>query len=259
MSDFPNDPLPPDEAASGSGSGGAFALTRWSLVRSAQSDAAGAMAALEQLCRLYRQPIFDFIRYRYGHRYGHHDAEDLTQGFFAHLIQQETLKRAAQGQGRRFRTFLLASLNYFIANDWKRQRAVKRGGRCEIVSLDEPTGDGSPAPEPSTAPPEDQVFDRQWALALVARCLDRLQKEHAECKQSRLFERLKPGLTQPETPGLYAAAAPELAMTEGALRVAALRLRERFVRLLKEEVAQTVARPDDVADELRHLLAAATA
>ena len=234
----------------------AFAVTRWSLVFSAaQTDLAGAAEAMEQLCRIYREPIYTFIRYRRG--YQHHDAEDLAQGFFAHLLQHDTLKRVARGEGQRFRTFLLAVLSKFLANERDAKNAAKRGGGRETLSFDALMAEDLGAHGPAEPPPGDQVFDRDWALALVSQALDRLRKECEEQGNSAIFEQLKPCLTQPDIEGLYADYALALGMKEPAARVAAHRLRRRFGDLLRQEVAQTVSRPEEIDDELRHLLAAA--
>ena len=221
-----------------------------------KADLTGAVVAMDQLCRIYHGAIYSFIRYRRG--YQHHDAEDLTQGFFGHLVKNETLRRVVPGEGQRFRTFLLAVLSNFLSNTRDGRNAIKRGGGSEPLSLDALMAQNSGAHGPSEPPPEDKVFDRDWALALVRHVIDRLRKESVELGNQALFEQLKPCLTEPEVPGFYGICALALNMKEPTVRVAAHRLRRRFGELLRQEVAQTVLRPEDIDDELRHLLAAST-
>lgn len=248
------DPPPAESAAAEASRGGGVAMTRWTMVlMAAQTDMGGAAAAMEQLCRIYWYPIYAFIRRRRGYR--HHDAEDLTQGFFAHLLEHATLKRAARDKGR-FRNFLLAVLSNFLANERDAATALKRGGGLEILSLDEQTAETLYAREPAGQAPDDRVYDQRWAQALVRQVLGRLGNECAEEGKAQLFAALEPCLTQPDTAGIYAGCARDLGMNEPAVRVAAHRLRRRFGELLRREIAQTVASPDEIDDELRHLLAA---
>lgn len=244
-----------DQPAADQNHDGAFAKTRWSMVlTAAQPGMGGVSDAMEQLCRIYWYPIYAYVRHRRG--YQHHDAEDLTQGFFAHLLEHETLKRAAREKGR-FRTFLLAVLSHFLANEKDARTALKRGGKREILSWDALAAENLYANEPAGQAMDDTFFDRRWAQALVTQVLGRLEKESAEEGKARLFAILEPCLTRVETVGLYAGCAREMGMTETAVRVAAHRLRRRFGELLRNEVGQTVSRPDEIDGELRLLLAVA--
>ena len=160
MSDCPIDQPSPALVTREARGGGAFAMTRWSMIlAAARTNPGGASSSMEQLCRIYWYPIYAFIRHRRG--YQHHDAEDLTQGFFAHLLEHETLKRAA-GENGRFRTFLLAVLSKFLANEKDAREALKRGGRHKILSLDAVMAENLFACEPVEHPPDDRDFDRGW-------------------------------------------------------------------------------------------------
>jgi RNA polymerase sigma-70 factor (ECF subfamily) len=216
-----------------------------------QWPAPESTAALASLYEIYWYPLYAFIRGR-GHLPA--EAQDLTQDFFVHLLEKETLQRARQ-EGGRFRAFLLAALGYFLQNERDRARAQKRGGDRALVSLDmldaeeryraEPTDPGAPA----------QSFDRRWANEIVASVLARLKREYAASEKAALFEALEKHLTSAPAHGAFAEIAGQLGMTEGAAKVALHRLRRRFGELLRTEVAQTLADPADAGDELRHLCA----
>jgi len=218
-----------------------FAPTRWTLVLDASKpgDSEPAQRALAELCQLYWQPLYAYVR-RCGH--DPHTAEDLTQEFFARLLAKNTLASVAPSKGK-FRSFLLMALKRFLANEWDRVRAQKRGGGHAPVSLE--------AIEVRDELTPEQSFDRQWALTALARVMTRLEAQYAG-EKAALFAALKPGLTG-ESRG-HAELAGQLGLREGAVRVAAHRLRERFGKLLREEVAQTVASPGEVEEELRYLL-----
>jgi RNA polymerase sigma-70 factor (ECF subfamily) len=222
------------------------------VVAAGGSDPNRAAAALEQLCRKYWYPIYAFIRRRGSNR---EHAEDLTQAFFAYLLEKEALKRVDQQKGR-FRSFLLASLTNFLANEWDKQRTLKRGGQHQIVSLDEAQAEEIYSREPIDALTPERLFERRWAFILLSQVLARLEQEHASGDRTQLFMRLRPALTEEMNAGWHAKCAGELGMTEGAIRVALHRLRRRFGELLRSEIAQTVAQPEDVDDEIRHLFAA---
>ena len=233
-----------------------FTTTHWSVVltaRQGESAASEAAAlALEKLCRIYWYPIYGFIRWRRG--CNHHEAEDLTQAFFAHLLERETLKKATPEKGK-FRTFLLGVLTKFLANEADYRRTLKRGGQYQIISLDEAKAHELYEQESPDALAPEKLFDRRWAYALVDRVLERLKNEYTEQGKDSLFARLEPALTREDTKSLYAECAAELCMTEGAVKVALHRLRRRFGELLRSEVAQTVTSAEETDDELRHLLA----
>lgn len=230
-----------------------FVTTRWSVVVSAQgNDSPEAARALEHLCQAYWYPLYAHVR-RLGH--GPADAEDLTQAFFAKLLEKGWLAVADRDRGR-FRSFLLGSLKHFLANEWDRARALKRGGRVQIISLDAPVGEDRLRQEPATANTLEREFDRRWALALLDTVLGRLEREYAEQGKAALFQQLKGTLGGDRAASAHAQLARSLAMSEGAVRVAAHRLRRRYRELLRLEIAPTVATADEVEDELRQLFAA---
>lgn len=233
----------------GPGSSPVFVTTRWSVVLSARAgDSPESSRALEDLCRAYWYPLYAHVR-RLGHAPA--DAEDLTQAFFARLLEKRWLAAADQDRGR-FRSFLLGSLKHFLANERDRARAQKRGGHVRIVPLDPASGESWLQHEPASTRTPDREFDRRWALALLETVLARLEQEYTAHGKAPLFHLLKGTL------GAAPAATPaaQLAMSEGAMRVAAHRLRRRYRDLLRDEIAQTVATPAEVEAELRHLLAA---
>src|ERR1043166_5797143 len=232
---------------------GAFNTTHWSVVLAAgKDDFAASALALEQLCRTYQYPIYAFIRWHQGA--DHHAAQDLTQGFFAHVLAGEVLKKAAREKGR-FRNFLLAILTKYLNSERAREHTLKRGGKCQIVSLDEAEAQEFYGHEPAQAAVPAALFDRRWALALVNRALLRLKTEYLEQSNGAVFETLEPALTK-ETKGQYEGWAAQLGMKTGAVKVAVSRLRRRFGDILRSEVAQTASSPAEIEEELRHLLAA---
>lgn len=230
----------------------AFSTTHWSVVRTARnSDSPGAAAALEQLCAKYWYPIYVFVRRR---GYDFHEAQDLTQAFFAYLLGRQAFNQADRDKGK-FRSFLLAALMNFLNNEWDKKQTLKRGGQRQIISLDD-TAEERYQHEPAGHATPETLFERRWALTLMEQVLARLQQEYAAGGKAELFAKLEPCLTAEASPGLYAERAPALGMTEGATRVALHRLRRRFGELLRQEIAQTVASPAEVEDEIRHLFAA---
>jgi len=214
---------------------------------------AGAAAAMEQLFSIYWYPIYAAIRRKRG--LSHHDAEDMTQGFFAHLLEYDTLTRATQ-EDKRFRNYLLAVLDKFMANKHAAANALKRGGGQTTFSLDAALANELYACEPAVPPVDDKVYDREWAKALVRQVLARLKNEYEQEGDGRIFSQLGLHLTDPVAAVPYARCAADLGMQEGAVRVAMHRLRRRFGELLRGEIAQTVSDKDDIDDELRHLIAA---
>jgi RNA polymerase sigma factor (sigma-70 family) len=230
---------------------GSFSSTHWSVVARAAGDP-GAMAALETLCGKYWYPIYAFIRRRGSN---HHQAEDLTQAFFTHVLAKEILAKADRNKGK-FRTFLLAALTNFLANEWDKQQALKRGGGRQIVSLDETVAEGRYRQEPVAALTPEKLFERHWAFALLEQALSRLKQEHIEAGKAGLFSTLESGLTGAPAAGWLAQCASDLNMSENALRVALHRMRRRFGELVREEIVPTAGNAADVDDELRHLFAA---
>jgi RNA polymerase sigma-70 factor (ECF subfamily) len=215
-----------------------------------QSPQAGR--ALEELCRTYWWPLYAYVRRR---GYEAHEAEDLTQEFFARLLTKNYLADVAREKGK-FRSFLLASLKHFLANEWDRARAKKRGGEHAHISLDAHAAETRYRSEPMDELTADKVLDRQWALTLLELVLARLDAEYAGAGKAELFERLKVYLTAVKDSVPYATVATKLGTTEGAAKVAVHRLRQRYRKLLREEIAHTVASPADIEGEIRHLFAA---
>jgi len=231
----------------------AFVTTRWSVVLSAgENDSPDAVRALEHLCRAYWFPLYAHVR-RLGNQPA--DAEDLTQAFFEKLLEKKWLASADRERGR-FRTFLLSSLKHFLANEWDKARAQKRGGHVTIVPLDAPAGETRFQHEPSTTATPDREFDRRWALAVLETVLARLEKEYCDGGKSKLFDQLKVTIGGDRSEIHYAGLGRDLSMSEGSVRVAAHRLRQRYRELLRSEIAQTVATAEEVEDELRYLFAA---
>jgi RNA polymerase sigma-70 factor (ECF subfamily) len=227
--------------------GALFKDTRWSLVLGARDRDDRALAGL---CRAYWYPLYAFVRRR-GH--SPEDARDLTQEFFARLLEKEWLA-AVDPQRGRFRSFLLAAMSHFLANEWDRARAQKRGGDQVFVPIDVATAEGRLGREPSTDGSDaERAFERRWALTLLERALERLRAEQDDAGRAR-FERLKELLVGDG--GGYGAAAASLGISEGAVKVAVHRLRRQYREAVRREVAQTVLDPESLEDELRALMAA---
>lgn len=230
---------------------GAFITTRWSVVLDAQGESPAAQAALEELCRTYWRPIYGFVR-REG--VGPEEAKDLTQGFFALLLVRRDFDAVRKEKGR-LRSYLLISLKHFLTNEHERAMAIKRGEGQRLVALDQLCEDERSGFEPADTSSPDQIYERRWALALLNQVLIRLGEEYRTARNAVLFERLKTLLTdEPDRPS-QTQIANELAMTENAVNQAFHRLRERYRKLLREEIAHTVMAPGDIEDELRHLVA----
>lgn len=183
------------------------------------------------------------------------DAEDLTQGFFARLLEKDYLKSAAREKGR-FRTFLLTALRRFLANEWDRQHARKRGGFAQIVAIDQALAESRFAAEPSHTLQPDVLFDRQWAMTLLERTMAQLHEEYVATGRSTLFEYLQGCLAKEESALPYVEIAARLNLTEAAVKMAIHRLRARYRELLQAEIAETVSSPEEVEEELRHLFSA---
>ncbi len=225
-----------------------FVATRWSMVLKARDKASpDSAAALEALCRTYWQPLYAFVR-RQGR--SSHDAQDLTQGFFARLLEKDYLQAAAREKGR-FRTFLRVALKRFLANEWDRARTLKRGGGTFFISRDASTGEERYLSELSDTLSPDRIYEQRWAMALLEQALAHLRAEYAGREAE--FEHLKGVLTADRGAIAYSEIAAALGTTEGAARVAVHRLRKRFRNLFREAVADTVSGPEEVEDELRYL------
>ena len=239
------------ESASSAGAQSLFVTTHWSVVLAAKDKASPASAsALEALCRTYWYPLYAFVR-RQGHAAC--DAQDLTQEFFARLLQKDYLAAAAREKGR-FRTFLRVSLKRFLANEWDRARRLKRGGGQPLFSLDTAIGEERYQSERGDGLPPDLLYERRWAMTLLEQALGRLRAEHAGAGKTVEFEQLKGVLMADRGAIDYAALAATLDGSEGAARVAVHRLRKRFRELFRAAVADTVSAPDELESELRHLV-----
>ena len=227
-----------------------FATTRWSLVVAAgDSRHPEGPDALASLCRDYWPPIYSYVRSRGNEAEA---ARDLTQAFFAKLLEKRYLKDAQQERGR-FRTFLLTAVKHFLANEWDREQALKRGGGLAPLPLDVDTAEGLYRPEPADGETPETIFEKRWALTLLDRVLDRLEREMAKSGNRERFERFRPFLTAERGGARYCQVADELGMSEAAVKVAIHRMRRRFGALLREEVAGTVDEPGTVDGEIRHL------
>jgi len=247
-----------DQVTSPTGVGGsaqhgavAFATTHWSVVLSAQGESPAAHEALEKLCRIYWRPIYSFVR-RQGIR--PEEAEDITQGFFAQLLERRSLSAVRKEKGR-LRSYLLGALKYFLADEQRRAMAIKRGKGQRLISLDELRGEERIQMEPTDPVTAEMIYERRWALTVLEHVLSRLKEEYRGAGNAALFDSLKQLL--PDEPGAPSQAeiAARLGMTENAVRQAFHRFRQRYQSLLREEIAHTVATPGDIEDELRHLIA----
>ena len=230
--------------------GSDFTTTHWTVVRQAAGDSPQASAALETLARAYWYPLYAYVR-RNGHT--PHNAQDLTQSFFARLLERGYLQLADKNQGR-FRTFLLSSLKNFLINEWKRENRDKRGGNHVILSIDETSAETRFAAETFVEQPPDTLYDHGWATTLLDRALNLLRSEFEQSGKLELFEQLKVFVWGDKNALSYAEMAAQLNMTEGAIKVSVHRLRQRYGELLRAEVAQTVSTPEEVNEELRYLV-----
>jgi len=232
-----------------------FRTTRWSVIHAAAaSDSGTADEAFATLCEAYWYPVYAFIR-RSGQRA--EDARDLTQGFFARLLEKRDIGGADPVQGK-FRDYLLGSVKHFLANERARERALKRGGGRTPLSIDYRDADRQYGLEPADPETPERLFLRNWALALVRRATERLAEEYGAQGKRVVFERLRPMLTGQTEAAKRREVAESLDMTENALNVAAHRLRRRFRHRLREEIADTLADPDETENELRSMLAILT-
>ena len=230
-----------------------FTTTHWSMVLAAGASVApAAQDALERLCRAYWYPLYAFVR-RVGNSAA--DAQDLTQGFFAYLLEHHLVARADPQAGR-FRSFLLGSLKHFLAHEHERATALKRGGGQPVFSLDQFDPEERYALEPSDPATPESIFDQRWALQQIENALSRLRADYASSERGALFDLLKDYVWGDKNALTLAEIAVRLDLTEEAIKKSVQRLRQRFRDCLRAEVAQTVATPDQIDDELRHLRAA---
>jgi RNA polymerase sigma factor (sigma-70 family) len=228
-----------------------FASTHWSVVLTAgHGSAFSANEALEKLCRTYWYPLYAFLR-RQGHT--PHDAQDLTQGFFAWLLTNDQLATADPQRGR-FRSFLLCRLKGYLLDQRKKARAEKRGGGQVPISLDAELAEERYRQEPASDLAADKIFERRWALMVLETAVSRLREEYAASGREKLFEELKGFQPGEESEGSYAEAAARLNLTESAMKSAIWRLRRRHRQLLRDEIAQTVSGPSELEEEIRYLI-----
>ena len=229
---------------------GIFATTHWSVVLAAeQQESPQAADALETLCRTYWYPLYAFVR-RQGSR--PEDAQDLTQGFFAHLLRKDFLSGVGPEKGR-FRSFLLACLKHFLADEWEKARAAKRGGARPELVLNLEQAEERYQLEARVEATAENLYDRRWALDLLDRVLDRLRHEAVASGKGTVFDHLRGCLLGERPAETYAQLGAKLSLSEAAVKVTVHRLRQRYRELLREEIAHTVARPEDVNEEMRYL------
>lgn len=245
-----NSPLPtPGEAVTRQGS---FTATHWSVVLAArqQDDGVVSKEALARLCSTYWRPLYAFIR-RQG--MSPHEAEDLTQEFFQRFLERDSLRNVSPAGGK-FRSFLLACLKHFLAGQRERAHAQRRGGGCEVVSLDGASEESRYLVEPVDAISPDVVFERRWAFTVLEQVLNRLKEDYTQRHQGDLFECLQGFLPGGQGGASRAEVAAKQGMSAGTLDVAIHRLRQRFGAFVRAQVAQTVSSDEQVDEEIRHLI-----
>jgi RNA polymerase sigma factor (sigma-70 family) len=232
-----------------------FATTRWSVISAAgKSSSPQQKEALEILCQSYWFPLYAYLRRR---GYDTHQAEDFTQAFFAHILEKKDLETADPKYGK-FRSFLLVRLKYFLSDQRDRAQAKKRGGGKKVISLSIQNAEGQYKLEPAIQLSPEMLFEKSWALTVLDRTMDRLETEMADKNKQNLFDCLKVYLTTDKDVIPYQDMATELEMTEGSVRVAVHRLRRRYRKLLRDEIAQTVDNEDKIDEEMGCLFAALT-
>jgi DNA-directed RNA polymerase specialized sigma24 family protein len=237
---------------SSSGSDHQFAPTRWSVVLVAgRRSSPDSRRALELLCEAYWYPLYAYVRRRVSDA---NDAHDLTQAFFAELLAKNYVGSANAQRGR-FRAFLLTSLKHFLSKEWDKAKAQKRGGGKAPIPLDFESADSQYRLEPECTLTAEQIYDREWALALLGRILERLEQESAHAGKVEQFRELKSFLIGEQSGVTYSDVARKLDTTEAAVKMAIHRMRRRYRALLRQEIAETVSGPEEVEDEIRNLFA----
>ena len=257
MSFYLDGSVPPDEvtppstlAGSAQYGPGGFNTTHWSMVLEAQGESSGAQEALEKLCRTYWRPIYSFVR-RQGT--GPEEAEDLTQGFFALILERKDLNTVRKEKGR-LRSYLLTSVKHFLADEARHAMAAKRGKGQSLIPLDDIREGERVDMGRSDSLTADEIYERRWAFTVLERVMTRLQDEYRSAGNVRFFDQMKKMLMdEPDRPS-QAQVASEFDMTENAVKQAFFRFRQRYQVLLREEISHTVAMPSDIEDELRHLI-----
>jgi RNA polymerase sigma factor (sigma-70 family) len=246
-----------DDVTSLSGTGsasagaGVFTTTHWSVVLAAQGESPAAQEALEKLCRTYWRPIYGFVRRRAART---EDAEDLTQGFFALLLERKDLNTVRKEKGR-LRSYLLTSVKHFLADEARHAMALKRGKGQRLIPLDEMRERERVDVERSDRLTADQIYERRWAFTVLEQGMARLRGEYRSMGNLRFFDQMKKMLMDEPGRPSQAEVANEFDMTENAVKQAFYRFRQRYQTLLREEIANTVAVPSDIEDELRYLIA----
>ncbi|MEO2018361.1 MAG: sigma-70 family RNA polymerase sigma factor [Fuerstiella sp.] len=244
--------LPKEYRNSGPSGAAGFATTRWSIVNSAgQTSSPDSRVALESLCQAYWFPLYAYVRKRVDDV---EEAHDLTQAFFQQLLAKNYLADADPERGR-FRSFLITAFKHFLSKEWEKARAEKRGGGRRVLSLDFQVGDSRISQEPACDLTAEQIYERQWAMTLLERVTDRLQHEYEEAGKGEQFEHLKDFIIGQYSETTYADVAAQLASTEAAMKMTAHRMRRRYREILREEIAEIVATPEDVDTEIRSLFA----
>lgn len=249
------DDIPRSDVLTGQGKGaeGGFATTHWSVVLLAgQGGSPESASALERLCRIYWYPLYAYAR-RQG--YAPPDGEDLTQQFFAGFLEKKYFGLANPDRGR-FRSFLLASFKHFLANEYHRSHAAKRGGGARVISWDAADTEERYRLEPASETTPDRLFDRTWVITLLEKVMKELQQEYVLAGKRRVFDALQGFLSGDKSEATYARVGEGVQMTESAVKMAVSRLRQRYGERLRNEIAHTVAGPAAVEEELRHLLGA---
>ena len=232
---------------------GPFPNTHWSVVLAGGDEPSDRRAeALSTLCRTYWYPLYAFVR---ALGYSQEDAKDFTQGFFAHLLEKETLSRVRRGSGR-FRSFLLGSLKNYVAESHRKARALKRGGETILISLDAELGEEKFSIEPADERTPEMLYHRNWAEALLNVALDRLRGDYEKAGKLPLFEQLEPYLSGNDQVPTYPEMAEKLHMTVSAVTSAIFRVRRRYAELVKEAIADTVESSEEIEEELQFLFAA---
>ena len=235
--------------------GDVFATTRWTVVLAAgDRRAPQADAALEELCRTYWYPLYAYVR-RHGH--SREDAEDLTQAFFARLLEKNYLE-GISSTGGKFRAFLLVAVKRFLANEWDRANRQKRGGGVAPLSLDWQDADTRYQINPADNVSPDKLYDRAWAVTLLERVITRLRDENSADGKAKIYAQLQPFLMVGKDEISYSHAAATLQLSEGAVRVTVHRMRRRYRELLREEIAQTLSDPAQADEEMQVLFSALT-
>ena len=241
---------PSDEVEPSAKGSGLFTTTHWSVVLAAGDGASpSSREALERLCRTYWYPLYAFVR-RQGHTT--HVAEDLLQNFLARFLEKNFLMDVDRTKGR-FRSFLLAALKHFLANEWDKANAQKRGGQAQFLSLEHEAVESRYWEEPASGLTPETLYEQRWACVLLERVMQRLAEDFAAAGKGEFFEALKAFLVGESRSETYAELANKFGVSEGALKMKVQRMRHRYQRLLREEIAPTVASPEEVEDEIRYL------